>query len=161
MVGYVVGVFSLILHAGWWPKAGHRCRITPTTPGAAPQCHRGPGDDLYLVGEQGLLRKWDSGTRRFVSPSPMTAASSASSGRPGELLICRLRGHAYRSTDDGQHWVRLASPLPHPSIPPPRCRADGQFRLFAQARSACCSAWQRQAAHAASRPNRRRWRAPP
>ena len=133
-VGYVVGVFNLILRTqdggqSWTPLQDR----TDNPQGLHLNAIARAGDDLYLVGEQGLLRKWDPGTQRFVSlPSPYDGSFFGLIGRPGELLIYGLRGHAYRSTDDGQHWVRLASPLPI-SISTAMQGADGQFRLFTQA----------------------------
>ncbi|MFQ2455146.1 WD40/YVTN/BNR-like repeat-containing protein [Aeromonas sp. 25-248] len=133
-VGYVVGVFNLILRTQdggqhWTPMQDR----TDNPDGLHLNAIALAGESLYLAGEQGLLRKWDEAAQRFVSlPSPYDGSFFGLIGRPGELLVYGLRGHAYRSTDGGQHWARLASPLPI-SLSTAMQGADGQFRLFTQA----------------------------
>ncbi|WP_454009336.1 WD40/YVTN/BNR-like repeat-containing protein [Aeromonas sp. Marseille-Q7275] len=133
-VGYVVGVFNLILRTQdgglhWTPMQDR----TDNPDGLHLNAIAPAGDVLYLVGEQGLLRKWEAQRQRFVSlPSPYDGSFFGLIGRSDEVIVYGLRGHAYRSTDGGENWTRLVSPLPI-SISAAMQGADGQFRLFTQA----------------------------
>lgn len=132
-LGYVVGVFNLILRTEdggqhWTPMQDR----TDNPDGLHLNAITRAGEDLYLAGEQGLLRKWDQATQRFVAlPSPYEGSYFGLIGRPGELLVYGLRGHVYRSTDGGANWVQLASKLPI-SISAAVQDAGGHFRLFTQ-----------------------------
>ncbi|MFQ2101478.1 WD40/YVTN/BNR-like repeat-containing protein [Aeromonas sanarellii] len=133
-VGYVVGVFNLILRTEdggqhWTPMQDS----TDNPDGLHLNAIARAGESLYLAGEQGLLRKWDEAAQRFVAlPSPYEGSFFGLIGRPGELLVYGLRGHVYRSTDGGANWVQLASKLPI-SISAAVQDAGGHVRLFTQA----------------------------
>lgn len=75
---------------------------------------RGPTGTLYLAGESGtLLRSRDSG--RTWNPIPTPYEGSFYGIAPisnSTLLAYGLRGHAYRSSDDGAHWDLIAVPEP-------------------------------------------------
>ena len=133
-VGYVVGVFNLILTTqdggqSWQPLQDR----TDNLQGLHLNAIASTGDALYIAGEQGLLRKWDAAQQRFVAlPSPYEGSFFGLIGRPGELLAYGLRGHAFRSTDGGLSWSPLASSL-QVSITAASLDADGHYRLFTQA----------------------------
>ncbi|WP_241006504.1 WD40/YVTN/BNR-like repeat-containing protein, partial [Aeromonas media] len=100
-VGYVVGVFNLILRTQdgglhWTPMQDR----TDNPDGLHLNAIAPAGDALYLVGEQGLLHKWEPQTQRFISlPSPYDGSFFGLIGRSDEVIVYGLRGHAYRSTD--------------------------------------------------------------
>jgi photosystem II stability/assembly factor-like uncharacterized protein len=133
-VGYVVGVFNLILRTEdggqhWTPLQDR----TDNPQGFHLNAINSTGDALYLVGEQGLLRKWDPAQQRFLDvPSPYEGSYFGLVGQPGEVIVYGLRGHVFRSTDGGQHWAKLDSGLPI-SISAAVQDGSGHFRLFTQA----------------------------
>jgi photosystem II stability/assembly factor-like uncharacterized protein len=87
---------------------------------------------LYIVGEQGLLLKWDDNGQRFNAvPTPYQGSFFGVLGKPGEVLVYGLRGNVLRSTDGGQNWTALDSGL-HVSITAGLIDARGNYRLFTQ-----------------------------
>lgn len=133
-LGYVVGVFNLILRTedggqSWTPLQDR----TDNPQGFHLNAINGTGDGLYLVGEQGLLRKWDETRQRFLDvPTPYEGSYFGVIGRAGELIVYGLRGHVFRSTDGGNNWAQLDSGLPI-SISAAVQGSDGHYRLFTQA----------------------------
>ena len=133
-VGYVVGVFNVILRTEdggqtWTPfqdrtdnpQGFHLNAITST------------GDALYIAGEQGLLLKWDDACQRFMAlQTPYEGSFFGVVGQPGEVLAYGLRGHVYRSADGGLSWTRLDNDL-QVSVTAATLDVDGRFRLFTQA----------------------------
>lgn len=131
--GYVVGAFNLILRTDdgglhWTPfqdrtdnpQALHLNAIAST------------GDALYIVGEQGLLLKWDESGQRFAAlDSPYQGSFFGVIGKPGEVLVYGLRGHVFRSTDGGASWTALSSGV-QGSITAATEDAKGRFLLFSQ-----------------------------
>ena len=133
-VGYAVGAFNLILRtedggAHWtpWldrtenPNALNLYAVKPI------------GDQLYIVGEQGLVLKLDSTGDRFTAISlPYNGSFFGITGKPGAALVYGLRGNVYRSVDDGSSWnkVELGIPL---SVTASTVTADGRILLFSQA----------------------------
>ncbi|MFU2327076.1 WD40/YVTN/BNR-like repeat-containing protein [Pseudomonas sp. NFX98] len=132
-VGYVVGVFNLILRTddggqSWTPfqdrtdnpQSFHLNAIAST------------GDAVYIAGEQGLLLKWDDHAQRFAAvPTPYQGSFFGVLGKPGEVLVYGLRGNVLRSTDGGQNWTVLDTGL-HVSITAGLIDARGNYRLFTQ-----------------------------
>jgi photosystem II stability/assembly factor-like uncharacterized protein len=133
-VGYVVGVFNLILATtdggqSWLPFQDR----TDNAQGLHLNAIASTGEGLYLAGEQGLLRKWDAAQQRFTAlPTPYQGSFFGVIGQPGELLAYGLRGHAFRSSDGGQSWSRLDSAL-QVSITAASPDPSGHYRLFTQA----------------------------
>ncbi|MNZ91779.1 Ycf48-like protein precursor [compost metagenome] len=133
-LGYVVGVFNLILRTtdggqSWTPfqdrtdnpQAFHLNAIAST------------GDALYIAGEQGLLLKWDDILERFISmPTPYQGSYFGIVGQPGEVLAYGLRGHVFRSTDGGYAWQQVDSGL-QVSITAAVRDPAGHYQLFTQA----------------------------
>lgn len=132
--GFAVGVFNLILATRdggqtWLPlqdRSDNPMGLHLTALGYT-------GDALYLVGEQGLLRRWDAAGQRFVAvDSPYAGTYFGVIGKPGEVLVYGLRGHVFRSRDGGQNWRELDSGLQVSITAAARDRA-GRYQLFTQA----------------------------
>ena len=133
-VGYVVGVFNLILRTEdggkhWTPfqdridnpQGFHLNAIAST------------GDALYIAGEQGLLLKWDDAQQRFLAVhSPYQGSFFGVVGKPGEVLAYGLRGHVFRSIDGGASWSPLSTGL-QVNITAATLDANGRYELFTQA----------------------------
>ncbi|CAN7309003.1 YCF48-related protein [Pseudomonas sp. LjRoot71] len=132
--GYAVGVFNLILHTrdggrSWLPFQDR----TENPQGLHLNAIASTGDALYIAGEQGLLRKWDAILERFIAlETPYQGSFFGITGKPGEVLVYGLRGHALRSSDGGYLWQSLEAPL-QISFSAALVDAQGQYRLFTQA----------------------------
>ncbi|ALI03433.1 glycosyl hydrolase [Pseudomonas sp. FW306-02-F02-AA] len=132
-LGYVVGVFNLILRTedggrNWTafqdrtdnPQGFHLNAIAST------------GDGVYIAGEQGLLLKWDEAQQRFVAvQTPYQGSFFGVLGKRGEVIAYGLRGNVLRSTDGGLSWTALDSGL-HVSITAGFVDTNGHYRLFTQ-----------------------------
>ncbi len=133
-VGYVVGVFNLILRTEdggqhWTPFQDR----TDNPQGFHLNAIASTGDGLYIAGEQGLLLKWDDAQQRFLAlQTPYQGSFFGVVGKPGEVLVYGLRGHVFRSTDGGANWSPLNTGL-QVNITAATLGADGQFQLFTQA----------------------------
>ncbi|WEL57704.1 YCF48-related protein [Pseudomonas kermanshahensis] len=131
--GYAVGVFNLILRTDdggstWVPMQDR----TDNPQGFHLNAIRAVGDALYLVGEQGLLLKWDAGQQRFVAlPSPYPGTWFGVFGKPGEVLAYGLRGHVARSLDGGQSWAKVDTGVTQ-SITAASLDSHGDYWLFSQ-----------------------------
>lgn len=132
--GFAVGVFNLILATRdggqtWEPLQDR----TDNPMGLHLTALNSTGDALYLVGEQGLLRRWDAEAERFVVvPSPYEGSYFGVVGKPGEVLVYGLRGHVFHSRDGGQNWRQLDSGL-QVSITAATKDRRGRYQLFTQA----------------------------
>jgi photosystem II stability/assembly factor-like uncharacterized protein len=112
--GFVVGAFGLVLHTRdggqtWtpWldrvdnPKALHLYAV------------RGIGEDVFVVGEQGLALKLDRAAGRFRAlDMPYAGTLFGITGAPDALVVHGLRGSLLRSTDGGQRWQALPATVP-------------------------------------------------
>ena len=68
------------------------------------------GGDVYVAGEQGLLLKLDRRQDRFVRlNSGYEGSFFGLAGNDHFVVAYGLRGSAYRSTDHGLSWTRLAT----------------------------------------------------
>ncbi len=111
--GWVVGQFNLILKTvdggETWEPWIHR-----TDNGMAYTLFsiQGIGNDVFIVGELGLLLKLDSVSGRFEkieTPYPGTFFGIA--GHENFLVAYGLRGSAFASRDEGENWHRLQTGL--------------------------------------------------
>lgn len=133
-VGYVVGVFNLILRTEdgglhWTPFQDR----TDNPQGLHLNAITSTGDALYIVGEQGLLLKWDESGQRFLAlESPYQGSFFGVIGKPGEVLVYGLRGHVFRSNDAGASWKTLKTGL-QVSITAATQDDKGRYLLFSQA----------------------------
>ncbi|MDH1074183.1 YCF48-related protein [Pseudomonas nitroreducens] len=136
--GFVVGAFNLILHTRdggrTWEPWNHRVdnpQALHLTAIAA------SGDDLFIVGEQGLLlrlsHQQEGQQERFVAlPSPYAGSFFGVVARPGLVFAYGLRGHAVRSDDGGESWSAVDTGLPV-SLTAASFDASGRLYLFSQA----------------------------
>ncbi|WP_158290207.1 YCF48-related protein [Ramlibacter sp. WS9] len=107
--GWLVGQFNLILHtadggATWQPWLDR----TENPDGYSLHAIRAAGDEVYIVGELGLVLGLDAGARRFKrikTPYPGTWFGLAA--MKGALVAVGLRGAAWASTDAGANWRQL------------------------------------------------------
>ncbi|MCY1351640.1 Ycf48-like protein [compost metagenome] len=133
-VGFVVGVFNLILRTEdggqhWAPFQDR----TDNPQGFHLNAIASTGDALYIVGEQGLVLKFDDAQQRFIAlQTPYRGSFFGVVGKPGEVLAYGLRGHVFRSTDGGANWSPLDTGL-QVSITAATVGSDGRYRLFSQA----------------------------
>ncbi|MCO8309633.1 WD40/YVTN/BNR-like repeat-containing protein [Pseudomonas mandelii] len=132
-LGYVVGVFNLILRTedggqSWTPFQDR----TDNPQGFHLNAIASTGDALYIAGEQGLLLKWDDTQQRFAAvQTPYQGSFFGVLGKPGETLVYGLRGNVLRSTDGGFSWTPLNTGL-HVSITAGLVDGRGNYRLFTQ-----------------------------
>jgi len=133
-LGYVVGVFNLILRTSdggqsWTPFQDR----TDNPQGLHLNAIASTGDALYIAGEQGLLRKWDATLERFsVLETPYQGSFFGVLGKPGEVLVYGLRGNALLSRDGGNTWQARPTDL-QISFSAALVDAQGHYRLFTQA----------------------------
>lgn len=133
-LGYVVGVFNLILRTEdggkhWMPFQDR----TDNPQGLHLNAIASTGDALYIAGEQGLLLKWDESLQRFTAlQTPYQGSFFGVIGKPGEVLAYGLRGHVLRSVDGGNSWSELNTGLPV-SLTAATLDSKGNYRLFTQA----------------------------
>lgn len=75
---------------------------------------RQDGDRVLIAGEQGLVLLSDDGGRTFSKvPTPYKGSFFVAELLPGrELFVAGLRGNAFRSTNAGQDWTAVRSPMP-------------------------------------------------
>jgi photosystem II stability/assembly factor-like uncharacterized protein len=138
--GYVVGAFNLILRTDdggqhWTPFQDR----TDNPQGLHLNAIAATGDALYIVGEQGLLLKWNESAQRFVAlDSPYQGSFFGVIGKPGEVLVYGLRGHVFRSIDGGASWTPLNTGL-QVSITAATLDAEGHYHLFSQTGQALVS----------------------
>ncbi|VVN29703.1 WD40/YVTN/BNR-like repeat-containing protein [Pseudomonas fluorescens] len=139
-LGYVVGVFNLILRTedggqSWTPFQDR----TDNPQGFHLNAIASTGDALYIAGEQGLLLKWDDAQQRFAAlQTPYQGSYFGVVGKPGEVLVYGLGGNVFRSTDGGLNWNPLASGL-QVSITAGIINTQSQYELFTQAGHALVS----------------------
>lgn len=132
--GYAVGVFNLIFKTNdggqnWLPLQDR----TDNAQGLHLNAINSTGDALYLVGEQGLVRRWNTQTQAFEAlTTPYHGSFFGVIGRPGEVLVYGLRGNALRSLDGGLSWQALQTQLQVSITAAVADQSDG-YRLFTQA----------------------------
>ena len=131
--GFVVGAFNLALHTKdggktWEPLIDRTANELGLHLYGMVQA----GNELYLVGEQGLLRRWERKQERFVTlASPYKGSFFGIVARDATLIAYGMRGNVLRSDDGGQNWRALRS---HASdgITAGTVLADGRVVLVTQ-----------------------------
>ncbi|MBK5354675.1 glycosyl hydrolase [Pseudomonas sp. TH41] len=133
-VGYIVGAFNLIFRTDdggvhWTPLLER----TDNPSALNLYALRPVGDELFIVGEQGLVMKLDRASGRFNAlPTPYNGSFFGITGKPGAALVFGLRGNVFRSTDSGASWAKIDLGLPL-SITASTVTADGRIVLVSQA----------------------------
>ncbi|MHC8333440.1 WD40/YVTN/BNR-like repeat-containing protein [Pseudomonas sp. LB3P25] len=132
--GYVVGAFNLIFRTDDGGQTWVPLMERTDNPGALNfYGMRAIGDDVFIVGEQGLVLKLDPTSQRFVSvPTPYSGSYFGITGKPGTVLVYGLRGNVYRSVDHGTNWEKVELGLSS-SITASTVTADGRIILVSQA----------------------------
>jgi len=112
--GFIVGAFNLIFRTAdggnswepWFdrtdnPQYLHLYAIRPA------------GQDLYIVGEQGLIRKLDRKTGRFRAlNTPYKGSFFGIVAKSTSVIVFGLRGNAFRSQDGGGQWRKVETGVP-------------------------------------------------
>ena len=133
-VGYIVGAFNLIFRTedggkSWQPQMEQ----TENPQGFHLNAINQIGQDLYIVGEQGLLLKREPNSQQFVAlQTPYAGTFFGLTGKSGVLLAYGLRGNVYRSADAGLSWSKVETALPV-SITAATLDSAGRIYLFSQA----------------------------
>ncbi|MCU1751988.1 WD40/YVTN/BNR-like repeat-containing protein [Pseudomonas sp. 6D_7.1_Bac1] len=133
-VGYIVGAFNLIFRTDdggghWTPWLDRTDNPTALNLYAV----RPIGDDLFIVGEQGLVMKLNRESGRFnATPTPYNGTFFGITGKSGAALVFGLRGNVYRSVDGGASWNKIDLGLAL-SITASAVTADGRIILVSQA----------------------------
>ncbi|MCO6059085.1 YCF48-related protein [Pseudomonas sp. MOB-449] len=131
--GFVVGAFNLIFRTrdggqSWEPWADR----VDNPSGYHLNAIAADGEHIFIAGEQGLLLRLDNGGERFQAlTSPYQGSYFGVSAQPGLVLAFGLRGHAYRSTDNGASWTQVKTGL-NSSITASARDARGHLYLFGQ-----------------------------
>jgi photosystem II stability/assembly factor-like uncharacterized protein len=92
---------------------------------------RGPEGTLYLAGERGtLLRSNDQGSKRTRSTASYEGSFNGIIPIDKRTLVAHgLRGHVFRSIDDGNHWTPIETA--QPVLLAASLRLKGNFLVFA------------------------------
>ena len=111
--GYVVGAFNLIFRTDDAGKSWQPWFDRTDNPNLFNlYAIRKIGDDVYIVGEQGLLMKLDRQSGRFRAiETPYKGSYFGVTGKHGVLIVHGLRGNVFRSTDSGASWTKIETGL--------------------------------------------------
>ncbi len=109
--GYIVGAFNLIFKTSDGGKNWEPWYDRTENPG---KLHfyaiRSIGRDLFIVGEQGMIQKYDRASERFRAvKSPYQGSYFGLAGTPDSLVIFGLRGNLFLSKDGGLRWKKIES----------------------------------------------------
>lgn len=133
-VGYIIGAFNLIFRTDDGGRSWTPLMDRTENPSALNLYALRPvGNELFIVGEQGLVLKLDPAAGRFIAtPTPYNGTFFGITGKPGAVLVFGLRGNVYRSVDAGANWSKVEVGLPL-SITASTVTADGRMVLLSQA----------------------------
>lgn len=110
--GFVVGAFGMILATQdggktwtpWMDRIENPDVLHLNAVGSA-------GENVFIVGERGVVWKLDPETQQFVAhQSGYTGSFFGVTGDEENVVVFGLRGNAYRSRDDGNSWQPLSLP---------------------------------------------------
>ncbi|WP_028222349.1 WD40/YVTN/BNR-like repeat-containing protein [Paraburkholderia oxyphila] len=132
--GWVIGSFNIIFHTDNGGKTWVPWFDRIDNPNALNlHAMRRIGGTLYIAGEQGLLVKLDPDKQRFVAvPTPSKGSLFGLASAGDAMIVYGLLGSAYRSTDGGTTWNKIALPT-GASILASGELPDGQLILATQA----------------------------
>ncbi|MNF27240.1 Ycf48-like protein [compost metagenome] len=133
-VGYVVGAFNLIFRTDDGGRSWTPWMDRTENPSALNLYGlRAVGDELFIVGEQGLVLRLDAASGRFKAVvTPYSGSYFGVIGKPGVTLVYGLRGNLYRSPDSGASWNQVDVGLPV-SITAATVDPTGRIILLSQA----------------------------
>lgn len=109
--GWLIGQFNLILHTAdgggtwepWLDRSDNPERYSL-------HAIRGVGDDVYIVGELGLVLKLTPDGGRFSRvTTPYRGTWFNVFGDASEVVAVGLRGNVWRSRDAGETWAQLGT----------------------------------------------------
>jgi photosystem II stability/assembly factor-like uncharacterized protein len=129
--GYAVGAYNLIFRtddggATWTPWFDR----TDNPKFFNLYAIRSAANELYIVGESGLVLKLDTASQRFVALGvPYNGSFFGVAGAGSAVLVYGLRGNLYRSDDAGKSWTKADAGLPAAIIG--AAPADGGVVLLA------------------------------
>lgn len=114
LTGFVVGAYNLIFRTTdggtswtpWFERTDNPRLLNLYGIGAV-------GDDVYVVGEGGLVLKLDAAAQRFrARPTPYKGSYFGVLGTGNTVLAFGLRGTAWASDDGGANWRAVDAGLP-------------------------------------------------
>ncbi|MNM86193.1 Ycf48-like protein [compost metagenome] len=132
--GFVVGAFNLILRTEdggktWTPWMDH----VDNPRGMHLYAMRPAAGSLFIVGEQGLVVKFDSREQRFQALElPYQGSLFGVVGNADVVVVYGLRGNAYRSVDGGANWQKIDTGI-DAGLTGGVVLADGSIVLVSQA----------------------------
>ena len=109
-VGYIVGNYNLLFRTTdggktWEPWFDR----TDNPDGYNLYAIRVVGDQVYIVGELGLVLRLARSEQKFVKlTTPYAGSFFAAAAVPGGVVVAGLRGNALRSADAGATWRTLS-----------------------------------------------------
>lgn len=113
--GFVVGAYNMAFRTDdggrtWRPWSAH----IDNPKGLHLYGMAKAGDQLYIVGEQGLLLRSDDGGQNFKTlPSPYKGSwFGLTPTSDGALVLYGLRGNVFISRDQGQSWHQAETGIP-------------------------------------------------
>lgn len=131
--GYVAGAFNLIFRTDdggktwqpWFDRTENIGQLHFLAMGKA-------GNDVYLVGEQGIVLKLDPVKRMFrAMPTGYKGSFFGLAAEGSSVLVFGLRGTVYRSNDAGAHWEKVPSGVTT-TITGAAALGDGRTALVSQ-----------------------------
>ncbi|PTB18858.1 glycosyl hydrolase [Trinickia symbiotica] len=132
--GYIIGSFNVIFRtddggASWTPWFD---RTENEQDALNLHAIRRIGSTLYIVGEQGLVMRFDAAAQQFVKLTvPYKGSFFGIFGTPEDMILYGLRGNALRSVDGGQTWTKVGIPDESSLLGGVRL-ADGRLALLGQ-----------------------------
>ncbi|HEY9081287.1 WD40/YVTN/BNR-like repeat-containing protein [Magnetovibrio sp.] len=108
--GFVIGAYNLIFRTDDGGKTWTSWQAHVDNPGGLHLYGiRAVGDDIYIVGEQGLLLKADRSGAQFKALQTPYEGSyfGLIADRSGDVIVFGLRANAYRSADGGVTWNKV------------------------------------------------------
>ncbi|MDQ0124898.1 photosystem II stability/assembly factor-like uncharacterized protein [Pseudomonas lini] len=128
--GWAIGAYNLILHTTDGGKQWTPWMERVENPDEySLHAIRKVGNQVFIVGELGLLLRLDREQQRFVKlQSPYPGSFFGLTGRDGLLVVFGLRGNAFTSLDEGNSWKKLDTGVSD-SINSATMLADGRFVL--------------------------------
>jgi photosystem II stability/assembly factor-like uncharacterized protein len=131
--GFIVGTFGLIFRTSDGGKSWEPLIDRVENPGLHHlNSVRRIGQDLLICGEQGLVLKFDKKAKSFRAlETPYKGTYFGITGKPGNVVVFGMRGHAFRSTDGGSTWKKAATHL-EVGLTGGTVMADGRIILVSQ-----------------------------